>query len=164
MIFLRINSTNFTGMAWCRHTKFQIGIAAVIAMPLLAPLKIVFAAMMTAPTTVNTIQVLSSSSSSSSSSQQHQQQWCQRLYDRSHVTAAASCPLLQQWQWWHQLRHELNTGVLALTCKQCVLSHQQFRYKYSWTEYLYDNWSQIFSTPITITGWRCTVKHIFATS
>jgi len=44
-IFLRINYPNFIGLVWCRHTKFQIGIALYETLlygmpdiPLLAPL------------------------------------------------------------------------------------------------------------------------------
>ena len=39
MIYLIINSPNFSRLAWRRHTKFQIGMAAAIpAIPLPAPL------------------------------------------------------------------------------------------------------------------------------
>jgi len=39
MIFLRINCPKFIGFVWRRHTKFQIGMAAVLsAISLLAPL------------------------------------------------------------------------------------------------------------------------------
>jgi len=39
MIFLRINCTNYIGLEWHHHTKFQIGIAGTLpATPLPAPL------------------------------------------------------------------------------------------------------------------------------
>jgi len=37
--FLRINCSNFIGLVWRRHTKFQIGMAAALPdIPLPAPL------------------------------------------------------------------------------------------------------------------------------